>query len=308
MKISNKNKNSVSNTKEIINPKRLSKLEHLMSVLPFDFSNKPVVAVFRLDGVIGKVSSMKSGLSLCSLNKLIEKMFQLDRLDAVCLCINSPGGSPVQSELIYKRIKALAKENEIPVYSFVEDVAASGGYWLACAGEKIFASQSSIIGSIGVITRGFGFQGAIEKMGIERRVITEGKNKSVLDPFSPLKPIDVKIIKDLQKGCYNHFVENVKESRKGKLTQSDDILFNGEFWTGQKALDYGLIDGIDDLYSFIHRRYNSDVKIEYIENKQSWFKRKFGMGSVASEMGYELASGIVDSIEVKVLEGKFGLK
>src|SRR5690606_20949369 len=127
-----------------------------------------------------------------------------------------------------------------------EDVAASGGYWLACSADKIFATKSSIIGSIGVISSGFGFHGAIEKLGIERRVITEGKNKSVLDPFQPVKGSDVKLVKDLQKKIYDHFTDTIKERRKGRITQTDDIIFNGEFWTGQKALDYGLIDGIDD--------------------------------------------------------------
>jgi signal peptide peptidase SppA len=306
MKTTNKNKNSISTAKTSNTVKRPTKIDQLMSLLQFGFNNKPVVAVLRLEGVIGKVSRVGSGLSLAGLNKLIEKTFKLDRLDAVCLCINSPGGSPVQSELIAKRIRSLAKEVDVPVYSFVEDVAASGGYWLACAGDKIFASQSSIIGSIGVISSGFGFQGAIEKMGIERRIITEGKNKSILDPFSPLKASDVKIVKDLQKSSYAHFIENVKESRKGKLTQSDDILFNGEFWTGQKALDYGLIDGIDDMHSFLHKRYGNDVNIEYIENKQSWFKKKLGMST--SLIASEVVNEAIDTIETRIYEGRFNLK
>jgi signal peptide peptidase SppA len=250
---------------------------------------------------------MKSGLTISSLNKLIEKMFKIERLDAVCLCINSPGGSPVQSELISKRLSSLAKELDVTIYSFVEDIAASGGYWLACAGDKIFASKSSIIGSIGVISSGFGFQGAIEKLGIERRVITEGKNKSVLDPFQPVKASDVKLVKDLQKKIYDHFTETVKECRKGRLTQNDDIIFNGEFWTGQKALDYGLIDGIDDLYSFIHKRYGDEVKIEYIEPKQSWFKRKLGMSTIARDVAQEMTDVALDKIEARLLASKFDL-
>ena len=227
MKTINKSKNSISTAKTSINTNRSSKIDQLISVLPFWFNTKPVVAVMRLEGVIGKVGSMKSGLTISSLNKLIEKMFKIERLDAVCLCINSPGGSPVQSELISKRLTSLAKELGVPIYSFVEDVAASGGYWLACAGDKIFANKSSIIGSIGVISSGFGFHEAIGKLGIERRVIAEGKNKSVLDPFQPAKSSDVKLVKDLQKKIYEHFIETVKEHRKGRLTQTDEIIFNG---------------------------------------------------------------------------------
>lgn len=307
MKNSSKTKNSISSTKSQTDSKRPTKLDQIISILPFGFSNnKPIVAVLRLEGVIGKVSTMRSGLTLCNLNKLIEKMFKLDRLDMVCLSINSPGGSPVQSELISKRLVSLAEETGVPIYSFVEDVAASGGYWLACSGNKIFASQSSIIGSIGVVSSSFGLSGAIEKLGIERRVITEGKNKSVMDPFLPLKNSDVAIIKDLQKNVYNHFIESVKQRRAGKLTQTDDILFNGEFWTGLKALDYGLIDGIDDLYSFINKRYGDDVKIEYIENKQSWFKKKFCTSSPA-KITEEIADVVLDKIESRLLESKFNI-
>jgi len=307
MKTINKSKNSISTAKTSINTNRSSKIDQLISVLPFWFNTKPVVAVMRLEGVIGKGGSMKSGLTISSLNKLIEKMFKIERLDAVCLCINSPGGSPVQSELISKRLTSLAKELGVPIYSFVEDVAASGGYWLACAGDKIFANKSSIIGSIGVISSGFGFHEAIGKLGIERRVIAEGKNKSVLDPFQPAKSSDVKLVKDLQKKIYDHFTESVKERRKGRLTQNDDIIFNGEFWTGQKALDYGLIDGIDDLYSFIHKRYGDEVKIEYIEPKQSWFKRKLGMSIIAKDIAQEITDGALDRIEARLVASKFDL-
>jgi ClpP class serine protease len=160
------------------------------------------------------------------------------------------------------------------------------------------------IGLLGVVSSGFGFAEAIEKIGIERRVITQGKNKSVLDPFMPTKPDDVKIIKGLQKNIYTHFVDNVKERRKGKLTQSDDILFNGEFWTGQTALDYGLIDGIDDIYSFLYKRYGEDVKIEYIEQKQSWFKKKFGMINVAEQFAIEA----IDILESKLENEGFKFK
>ncbi len=208
---------SMANSGAAASGRGQSKFEYILSCLPLGFgSSKSTVAVFRLDGVIGKAGGFKSGLTLDSTNDLIEKMFKMDNLDAICLSINSPGGSPVQAELIASRIIALGKEKDIPVYSFVEDVAASGGYWLACAGEKIYASRSSIVGSIGVISSGFGFHEAIEKLGIERRVYTAGKTKSVLDPFQPAKKADIDAIKKLQQEIHGHFIILVKKRRQGR--------------------------------------------------------------------------------------------
>ncbi|MDG1437176.1 MAG: S49 family peptidase [Rickettsiaceae bacterium] len=300
--------NSVSSG-SVLSNRVQSKLNSVLSCLPFGCgSDKPVVAVLRLDGVIGKGGALKSGLSISSLNKMIESMFNINHLDAVCLNINSPGGSPVQSELIASRIIGLSKEKDIPVFSFVEDVAASGGYWLACAGEKIYASQSSIVGSIGVISSGFGFHQAMEKLGVERRVYTEGLSKSVLDPFLPAKQEDIKIINKIQKDVHQHFINTVKKRRAGKLTQNDELLFNGEFWTGQTAVDFGLVDGIDDLYSFIQKRYGDDVKIEYIENKPSWFKKKLGVDSVSKEFAADFSESLVDSLESRLISSRFGIK
>lgn len=308
IKQTNQNNNVITERGSGISARRQSKFEQLLSFLPLGLGiSKPVVAIFRLDGVIGKVSTLKSGLTLSLLNKLIEKMFKIERLDAICLSINSPGGSPVQADLITTRIIELAKVKDVPVFSFVEDVAASGGYWLACAGNKIYASKSSIIGSIGVISSGFGFHGAIEKLGIERRVYTEGKTKSVLDPFKPAKNSDIKIIGKIQQDIHYHFISTVKDRRAGRLTQNDDILFNGEFWSAQTAVDYGLIDGIDNLYSFIQKRYGDNVKIEHIENKQSWIKKKLGMSQVTQEFASELAEGVINSAEKRLLQSKFDI-
>ena len=302
------NKNSFS-TKEVINSRKQSRFEQMLSFLPINLGyQKPVIAILRLEGIIGRVNSYKSGLSISNLNKLIEQAFKTNRLEAVCLVINSPGGSPVQSELIAGRIIQLAEEMEIPVYSFVEDVAASGGYWLAAAGDKIFASKSSIIGSIGVIHSSFGFHEAIAKLGIERRIYAEGNNKSVLDPFEPAKPSDIKLIKNLEKNIHGHFISYVKSRRNGKLTQSDEILFNGEFWTGQTAVDYGLVDGIDNVYSFINKHYGDEVKIEYVENKQGWFKKKLGMSALSSEIAHDIGEGLVTSVENKLGENRFRIK
>ena len=283
-----------------------NRISQLLNYLPFFNKNNPVINVLRLNGVIGKVSSLKSGLSLDNLNELIEKAFISPKVSAVCLSINSPGGSPVQSELIASRIINLAKEKKIPVYSFVEDVAASGGYWLACAGGEIYASKSSILGSIGVVSSGFGFEEAIHKLGIERRVYSEGKNKVVLDPFQPAKAQDVKLIKNIQSLIHQHFIDYVKQRRAGRLTQNDDILFNGEFWPGTTAHDYGLIDGIEDMHSFIRRKFGVDAKINYIEGKQSWFKKKLGI--TTGDIAHQIAETAFDICEQKLLENRFNFK
>lgn len=300
------NKSTMANAEfdQIITKRQISKLDQLFASVFGD--SKEVIAVLRLGGVIGKVSTMQSGLTLESLNELIEKAFKIKKLKALCLIINSPGGSPVQSELIAKRIRDLAKENKIKIYSFIEDMAASGGYWLACSGDWIYASYSSVIGSIGVVSSGFGFHEAINKLGIERRVYTEGKNKAILDPFKPINKEDLKIIKDLQKQVYEHFVEYVKTRRVGKLTQQDEILFNGEFWAGQTALDYGLIDGIGDMYSVMKEKFGDNIKFQYLCAKQPWLKKKLGMGSKI--LTDNLANSLIDAVENKIVNDKFDIR
>jgi signal peptide peptidase SppA len=288
-----------------------SKFEQLLSVLPFSIvRSKPVVAVLRLEGIIGKIgsSAIKSFITFSTLNSLIEKAFKIDKLSAFCLSINSPGGSPVQAELIANRIISLAKASNVPVYSFIEDVAASGGYWLACSGDKIYASQSSIVGSIGVVSSGFGFHDAISKLGIERRLYTQGKTKSVLDPFQPVKESDINLIQKIQKDVHEHFIDMVKLRRRGKLTQTDNILFNGEFWTGRTAVDYGLIDGISDLHSFIQEKFGDNVRIDYVEHKQSWFKKKLGVDYISDSIGNYLVDSLLCSINQKLIHSRFEFK
>lgn len=300
------NKSTMANAEfdQIITKRQISKLDQLFASVFGD--SKEVIAVLRLSGVIGKVSTMQSGLTLESLNELIEKAFKIKKLKALCLIINSPGGSPVQSELIAKRIRDLAKENKIKIYSFIEDMAASGGYWLACSGDWIYASYSSVIGSIGVVSSGFGFHEAINKLGIERRVYTEGKNKAILDPFKPINKEDLKIIKNLQQQVYEHFVDYVKTRRVGKLTQQDEILFNGEFWAGQTALDYGLIDGIGDMYSVMKEKFGNNIKFQYLCAKQPWLKKKLGMGSKI--LTDNLANSLIDAVENKIVNDKFDIR
>lgn len=313
-----KNQSTITTQKPLLSKKEPTKTDGIFSFFPFTLlTSKPVVAVLRLEGTIGKAGAMKTGLNLASLNKRIEQAFKIDKVAAVCLCVNSPGGSPAQSELICNRIVELSEKKKIPVYTFVEDVAASGGYWIACAGKEIYATKSSIIGSIGVISSGFGFHEAIAKLGIERRVYTEGKSKSVLDPFMPAKKTDIDLIKKLQKSIHDHFKDSVKSCRGRMITQDDDIVFNGEFWTGQIAHDFGLIDGIDDMYSFCKRKFGEDVKFEYIEERKSFFKKLFKLSSNPSfaiddaqiqNLADSFADSLTDTVINRIEEGRFKMK
>jgi len=271
----------------------------LCSFLPEKFRS-PVVTVIRLSGVIGGGRSFSSPeLSLDTMEDDIEKAFSSPRLKAVALSINSPGGSPVQTELIYKRIRALAAEKNVPVISFTESVAASGGYWLACSGDEIYASENSIIGSIGVIAAFFGFPELMKKVGVERRIYTQGDNKSILDPFMPEKQADVDILLALQKDIHESFKNLVKERRKGKLKSTEKKLFNGEFWTGKRALEYGLIDGIGDLHSVIKERYGDKVIIKKISHKKGFLKRMLSAST--------LIDAVIDRIEARLSWSRFGL-
>ncbi|MEY3106680.1 MAG: putative protease sohB, partial [Pseudomonadota bacterium] len=269
------------------------------------FGSAPVVAVLHLHGVIGSGGYMKSGLSFDNLDEQITKAFKIAKLKAVVLSINSPGGSPVQSELIYKRIRQLSIEKNIKVLAFVQDVAASGGYFLSLAADEIFVSANSIVGSIGVISSGFGFQETIKKLGIERRVYTQGKNKSVLDPFSPEKSSDVEIIKNIQSDIHQSFKDLVTERRGEKLDVDTDLLFSGEFWSGKKALELGLVDGIGNMHEVIELRFGRDIVYRKMTGQSSWLKRKLGIS--VQGMGQDLVSAASDKLEEKLLWNRFGL-
>jgi signal peptide peptidase SppA len=279
-----------------------SMYDSMLDILTFGFKKSAThVAILRLQGVIGKVGARGSGMTLDNLNDNIERAFDTPKAAAVLLVINSPGGSPVQSELIAERITQCSNRKGIPVYSFVEDVAASGGYWLACAGSEIYASRSSILGSIGVIHSSMGFHEAIKKLGIERRVYVSGDNKSVLDPFLPTNEDDIHIIQSIQSEIHAAFIDYVKQSRGSKLTQMDHIIFNGNFWCGQTACDYGLIDGIDNVYNFINHRFGEKTKINYIKPAESWIKRKLGIGASSnanfnSNLSEEITNASLDLI------------
>ena len=228
------------------------------------FGTDPRVSVIRLHGVImeGRGGLAGSGvINLENTRKQIDKAFSPNRLQAVLLNINSPGGTPVQSDLVSAYIKEKAEKHNVPVLVFVEDLAASGGYWLACTGSEIYAAPCSIVGSIGVISQGFGFHQLIEKYGIERRTYTAGENKSINDPFEPVKEKDVEIIKNVQGKMHKEFIKHVKTSRGERLKGDDKLLFNGEFWTAETALELGLIDGVDHMETFIARKWGSDVRV-----------------------------------------------
>ncbi len=249
--------------------------------IPF-MSSDPLVAVIRLCGPI--MTGNRSGvLNDATVAPLIERAFRKGKPKAVALLINSPGGSPVQSSLIAARIRRLAAEKEIPVYAFVEDVAASGGYWLACAGEEIWLDESSIAGSIGVISASFGLNEFINRHGIERRVHTSGKDKSMLDPFRPERDEDVERLKALQAQIHESFIAHVKSSRGEKLTDAQD-LFTGEFWVGRKAVELGLADGIAHLVPKMKERFGEKTRFAVYGPKRGLFSR-FGASLVGEAIG-----------------------
>lgn len=273
---------------------------------------RPVVAVLRLSGVIGQVGPLRAGLSLARLAPAIERAFSLPRVKAVALAINSPGGSPVQSSLIARRIRQLAAEKNVPVVAFAEDVAASGGYWLACAADEIYADASSIVGSIGVIAATFGFAELIEKAGVKRRIYTAGEHKSMLDPFQPEKPEDVARLKAIQADIHAGFQAWVRERRGDRLRGAAEELFSGEFWTGRRALELGLVDGIDDLRSAMRRRFGDDVRLKLIGGERSWLRRRFFSSSDLDEAGPSFlpaswAEDLLAAVEARLWWNRFGL-
>ncbi len=261
----------------------------------------PIVAVMRLQGPIGMGG--RRGLSMERLAGPLERMFKTKGLAAVALVINSPGGSPAQSALIGARIRALADQEKLPVYAYVEDVAASGGYWIAAAADEIVADANSIVGSIGVISAGFGFQEMIAKLGIERRLHTSGERKSLLDPFGPEKAEDIVRLKSIQAELHANFKAWVRARRGAKLKAEDATLFEGEFWTGTKALDLGLIDGIGDARADLRKRFGEKVRYRGFALQGGGFLRRLlGLSSQA-----DYAGDALDAIEARAAFARFGL-
>ena len=266
----------------------------------------PVVAVLRLAGVISAGSRLRGGLNITALAGPIERAFGMKRVRAVALVINSPGGSPVQSALIYKRIRALAEEKEVPVYAFTEDVAASGGYWIACAGDEIFADQNSIVGSIGVVSAGFGFTAMLDKLGVERRVHSRGEKKTLLDPFAPEKSEDVARLTALQKEIHESFIALVKERRGDKLKGGAKKLFSGEFWTGAQGLKLGLVDGIGDVRTMMRERFGKRVRLRLVEPRRHWLQRRLAF-TIGAGAAAGWADDLITAVEVREHWGRFGL-
>jgi serine protease SohB len=269
----------------------------------------PVVPVVRLTGVIGFSTPLKPGLTLATSARTLERAFSVRHARAVALMINSPGGSPSQSHLIFRRIRQLSEEKRIPVFAFVEDVGASGGYMLACAADEIVCDTYSIVGSIGVVGGSFGFHKLIDKLGIERRLYTSGDNKAMLDPFLPEKPEDVKKLKAIQKEIHENFIALVKARRGVKLRGADKALFSGEYWTAETARGFGLVDHIGDLRTTLRERYGDKVKTPLIAADRNWLGRMTpGVGAIDRlARRPDLAEEIVSAVEARALWSRYGL-
>lgn len=272
----------------------------------------PLVPVLRFAGAIGAVTPLRPGVTLATSAGAIERAFSMTGAEAVAIQINSPGGSAVQSTLIYKRIRALAEEKGLPVYVFAEDVMASGGYLLALAGDEIYADASSIVGSIGVVSAGFGFNGMIAKIGVDRRVHTVGDRKMILDPFRPEREEDVRHLTTIQQDVQESFVGLVKSRRGTRIEAHGDTLFDGAFWSGKQALALGLIDGLADIRSKMREKLGKDVRLKLVTPERGWLRRRipgvglrFGLG--ASEGTPSLADDLISAIETRALWSRFGL-
>jgi signal peptide peptidase SppA len=263
----------------------------------------PAVPIVRLTGVIGGPSLRGGGLSLSTVNPALERAFKLRGAKAVALSINSPGGSPVQSALIAGRIRALSAEKKLPVVAFIEDVGASGGYWLALAADEIFADPSSIVGSIGVIHASFGFAEARGRLGIERRLYTAGAKKSLLDPFRPERPEDVERLNAILHELHQGFKATVRERRGARLKGGDEELFEGQIWTGRRALEAGLIDGLGDLHAVLRERFGDKVKLPLISIARPWWQRRLGFEAWPRA----LVDAALDSLAERELWSRYGL-
>jgi signal peptide peptidase SppA len=288
-------------------------LDRLMDYVPARLRRgTAVVPVVRLSGVIGAVTPLRPGMSLSGVAKTLERAFATRNARAVALLINSPGGSPVQSRQIYLRIRQLAAEKKLPVLVFVEDVAASGGYMIACAGDEIFCDPSSILGSIGVVGGTFGFQELIRKIGVERRLYTAGAHKAMLDPFLPENPDDVARVKALQREIHAIFIALVKGSRGVRLKGDDDVLFTGEYWAGETSVSLGLADAIGDLRSTLRARFGDKVLMPVIAPASGILsgllgRKSAGAGALSQLDGLaSLPDELISALETRAIWAKFG--
>jgi signal peptide peptidase SppA len=292
---------------------QLWSIDRLMEFVPARWRRGiAVVPVVRLSGVIGAVTPLRPGMTLAGVAKMLERAFATKNAKAVALVINSPGGSPVQSRQIYLRIRQLAAEKKLPVLVFVEDVAASGGYMIACAGDEIFCDPSSILGSIGVVGGSFGFQELIKKIGVERRLYTAGEHKAMLDPFLPENPDDVARVKALQREIHAIFIALVKQSRGTRLKGAEDVLFSGEYWAGETSVAFGLADAIGDLRSTLRARYGDKVQTPVIAPPAGLLaglmgRKSAGAGTAVSLDGLAgLPDELISALETRAIWAKFG--
>jgi serine protease SohB len=272
----------------------------------------PLVPVVRLTGVIGFSTPLRAGLSLAGTARTLDRAFASRRAAAVALVINSPGGSAAQSHLIFQRIRELASEKNRRVIAFVEDAAASGGYMIACAADEIVADANSIVGSIGVVGGSFGFDKAIARLGIERRLYTSGDHKAMLDPFLPEDLGDVERLKKLQRQIHDDFIALVKSRRAGKLDEADGELFSGAYWTGRRALELGLIDAIGDLRGVLRERFGDKVVTPLVTAERGWLGRRIpgvggAIGSDNELLQGGLAADIISALEARALWARYGL-
>jgi serine protease SohB len=285
-----------------------SAVSALRGLVPQRFRrDRPVVPVLRLAGVIGISTPLRPGLSIAGMARSLDRLFAVPNAAAVALVVNSPGGSPAQSHLIFRRIRDLAQEKGRKVIAFVEDAAASGGYMIACAADEIIADPNSVVGSIGVVGGSFGFDKLIAKIGVERRLYTAGEHKAMLDPFLPEDPGDVERLKSLQQEIHRDFIALVKSRRAGKLTGDDDTLFSGEYWTGRRALGFGLVDAVGDLRSTLRERFGDKVHMPLITSDRGLFARRLlgiGSGGLGSA---GLAEDMISALEARALWARYGL-
>jgi serine protease SohB len=281
----------------------------LRPLLPRRFrGDTPVVPVVRLTGVIGFSTPLRPGLTLAGIARTLERAFAMRNASAVAVAINSPGGSPVQSHLIFRRIRDLAQEKGRRVIAFVEDAAASGGYMIACAADEIIADPHSIVGSIGVVGGSFGFDKAMEKLGIERRLYTSGEHKAMLDPFLPENADDVERLKKLQREIHDDFIGLVKSRRGGKLNGPENDLFSGEYWTGRRGLELGLVDGIGDLRGVLRERFGDKVVTPLVSVERGWFGRRVsGVSGPSGLLQGGLAEDLISALEARAMWARYGL-
>ena len=286
-------------------------LAGLQTLVPQRFRrDRPIVPVVRLTGIIGFSTPLRPGLTLATVARTLDRVFAIGHAAAVALVINSPGGSAVQSHLIFRRIRQLAEQHNRRVIGFIEDAGASGGYMIACAADEIVADQHSIVGSIGVVGGSFGFDKLIAKLGVERRLYTSGEHKAMLDPFLPENPDDVDRLKQLQREIHDDFIALVKSRRAGKLAGPQDDLFSGAYWAGRRALELGLVDAIGDLRSVLRERFGDKVVTPLVSADRGWLGRRLlgaGTREASSAAQFGFAEDVISALEARAIWARYGL-